>query len=364
MNLDNWLPVPRARGIFRHRSRRRSLGRQLPVQPETRNLGRELIGGMEQQTGEGSVTTEERPIELTKVLENGNAYVENDGIDKKDDDGKNNGEESSFFDCNICLDLARDPVVTCCGHLFCWSCLYRWLHHHSDAKECPVCKGEVTVKNVTPIYGRGNDMQEPNVDCNLMKIPVRPQAQRVEIWSRTLGISTGVEQAESRVRTHEVDDVLELMGAFVSRWNREHTPQVPSDGAVGLTESSPPNDEATDNGQLSSMSRISRRNSLVAATFSDLTSGVNSAGSPAAERFVESHFVSNPLRRGRPRSDDQDSISSIAGIIHSDSQTVDNTAEIDSILARFDYYSRRDDAARISDVDSGDSGASRRRRLN
>ncbi|KAL0405018.1 UNVERIFIED_CONTAM: E3 ubiquitin-protein ligase RMA3 [Sesamum radiatum] len=144
MNLDNWLPVPRARGVVRHRSRRGSLGRQLPIRPETRNLARELIGEMEQQTGEGSVTTEERPIELTKVSENGNVYLENDGIDKKDDDGKNNGEESRFFDCNICLDLARDPVVTCCGHLFCWPCLYRWLHHHSDAKECPVCKGEVT----------------------------------------------------------------------------------------------------------------------------------------------------------------------------------------------------------------------------
>ncbi|KAL0405019.1 UNVERIFIED_CONTAM: hypothetical protein Sradi_2142700 [Sesamum radiatum] len=204
-------------------------------------------------------------------------------------------------------------------------------------------------------------MQEPNVDCNLMKIPLRPQARRVEIWSRTLGISTGVEQAESGVRTHEVDDVMELMGAFVSRWNREQTPQVPSDGAAGLTETS----QARDNGQLSSMSRISRRNSLLAARFSDLTSGVNSAGSPAAERLVESHFVSNPLRSARPRSDDQDSISSIAGIIHSDSQTVDNTAEIDSIAARFDYYSRRrDDAPRVSDVDSGDSGASRRRRLN
>ncbi|KAL0452953.1 UNVERIFIED_CONTAM: hypothetical protein Slati_1273400 [Sesamum latifolium] len=162
-----------------------------------------------------------------------------------------------------------------------------------------------------------------------------------------------------------MDDVMELMGAFISRWNRGQNPQVPSDGAVGLTETSRPNYEARDNGQLSSMSRISRRNSLLAATFSDLTSGVNSAGSPAAERLVESHFVSNPLRRARPRSDDQDSISSIAGIIHSDSHTVDNTAEIDSIVARFDYYSRRrDDAARISDVDSGDSGASRRRRLN
>ncbi|CAN0221132.1 unnamed protein product, partial [Ectocarpus fasciculatus] len=35
------------------------------------------------------------------------------------------GEEDSYFECNICLDGVREPVVTRCGHLFCWPCLYR-----------------------------------------------------------------------------------------------------------------------------------------------------------------------------------------------------------------------------------------------
>lgn len=34
-------------------------------------------------------------------------------------------ELCSLFECNICLELARDPVVTLCGHLYCWPCLYR-----------------------------------------------------------------------------------------------------------------------------------------------------------------------------------------------------------------------------------------------
>ena len=36
-----------------------------------------------------------------------------------DDDGPGD------FDCNVCYDTAREPVVTMCGHLYCWPCLYR-----------------------------------------------------------------------------------------------------------------------------------------------------------------------------------------------------------------------------------------------
>jgi hypothetical protein len=97
---------------------------------------------------------------------------------KKSNDG-------SVYDCNICLDLAKEPVVTCCGHLFCWPCLYRWLNLRSSrtrTKECPVCKGEVTDQDVIPIYGVGNDDDEVRNEGSssaMAQIPRRPNAKRV-----------------------------------------------------------------------------------------------------------------------------------------------------------------------------------------
>lgn len=49
-------------------------------------------------------------------------------------------ENESAFICNICLEITnKDPVVTQCGHLYCWPCLYRWLNTQQTPC-CPVCK--------------------------------------------------------------------------------------------------------------------------------------------------------------------------------------------------------------------------------
>ncbi|CAL9180881.1 unnamed protein product [Musa hybrid cultivar] len=94
--------------------------------------------------------------------------------------GESSGNsEPCNFECNICFELARDPVVTRCGHLFCWPCLYRWLHGHSHSSECPVCKAIVEEKMLIPLYGRGDNSIDPrSKSVPDMNIPQRPAGQR------------------------------------------------------------------------------------------------------------------------------------------------------------------------------------------
>ncbi|XP_074585567.1 uncharacterized protein LOC141841320 [Curcuma longa] len=108
-----------------------------------------------------------------------------DGEGREDLEKTNGDIAAANFECNICYELAKAPVVTPCGHLYCWSCLYQWLHAHSVNSECPVCKGQVLEVNVTPIYGRGGEETKDGkhrggVGESNLKIPPRPPANRVE----------------------------------------------------------------------------------------------------------------------------------------------------------------------------------------
>ncbi|KAI5439098.1 hypothetical protein KIW84_024745 [Lathyrus oleraceus] len=66
-------------------------------------------------------------------------------------------------------EFRADPVITLCGHLFCWPCLHKWLHHRSHPQECPVCKGVVGEEKLVPLYGKGRSVIDPRT-----KIPPRP----------------------------------------------------------------------------------------------------------------------------------------------------------------------------------------------
>ncbi|XP_062207318.1 uncharacterized protein LOC133909059 [Phragmites australis] len=127
------------------------------------------------------------------------------------------GKTVATFECNICFEMASEPVVTSCGHLFCWPCLYQWLNVYSNHKECPVCKGEVTDANITPIYGRGNSDGEKAVEDVKSPgptIPPRPHGNRLESFrqqfhhmrpiSRRLGEAHGLLSSWRRLLDQQI----------------------------------------------------------------------------------------------------------------------------------------------------------------
>lgn len=87
------------------------------------------------------------------------------------------------FDCNICLESCQDPVVTLCGHLYCWPCIYEWLQveitsfESDEHPRCPVCKAYISTSSLVPLYGRGRSSTESEAKKQLdLSIPHRPPA--------------------------------------------------------------------------------------------------------------------------------------------------------------------------------------------
>ena len=39
--------------------------------------------------------------------------------------------------CSVCLDNIKDPTILVCEHVFCGSCIKKWLQIH---KSCPCCR--------------------------------------------------------------------------------------------------------------------------------------------------------------------------------------------------------------------------------
>lgn len=79
--------------------------------------------------------------------------------------GENDGTGSdSTYECTICLETAKDAVVSMCGHLFCWPCLHQWLETRPHRQMCPVCKAAISKEKVIPLYGRDNkNKQDPRL---------------------------------------------------------------------------------------------------------------------------------------------------------------------------------------------------------
>ncbi|MCJ1234093.1 peroxisome biogenesis factor 10 [Varicellaria rhodocarpa] len=52
--------------------------------------------------------------------------------------------------CTLCLEEMKDPSVTTCGHVFCWTCIGDWI---KEKPECPLCRQGILSQHVLPLRG-------------------------------------------------------------------------------------------------------------------------------------------------------------------------------------------------------------------
>lgn len=70
--------------------------------------------------------------------------------------------------CPVCQSQLKSPVVTTCGHTFCWPCLRT---HLQTSSACPVCSKYLSKENIVPIYGQAGE-----ADISDLPPPPKPAA--------------------------------------------------------------------------------------------------------------------------------------------------------------------------------------------
>ena len=100
-------------------------------------------------------------------------------------DARDDESSAPKFECYICLDVPTDPVLTSCGHLYCWPCIYEWMQTKGSAASCPVCKSVISPDRVIPMYGKGSsadprekEAKKEEENAKTHPIPPRPAAEQ------------------------------------------------------------------------------------------------------------------------------------------------------------------------------------------
>lgn len=317
------------------------------------------------------------------------------GIDS--DEKKAASGSGGFYDCNICFEMARDPVLTCCGHLFCWPCFSQLSYVDLNVRECPACRGEVTDTSIIPIYGSGSSDSTCKSELKEtgFKVPPRPRANRIDSVRQQLRSRRVSSPIEERIHS-----IVGVMGERARTLDTDgpHIVHERVNSSVNENQTS-----QTESNQHHRSLQVSRLLLQGAASFSSLSTALNTA-MVSAEQLVEelgtyihgrytraSHDQSPSVDNGDMFSSDSavvqlesqtpdiaaeinytvyPSASSFRGsdfddpVVHLENHTTDNASEINLVLPLSPSFSRtRSGVPRVSGLDNGVSRAARRRRL-
>ncbi|KAL2520782.1 RING/U-box superfamily protein [Forsythia ovata] len=302
----------------------------------------------------------ERSAEMGKGYKRGSCHLVAKALELDSDVKKVDKEGGRFYDCNICLEVAREP-------------------------ECPICKREVSDSTVIPIYGNGESERVAELKSGL-KIPPRPKARRVES-ARQQQVTNGLSHVPDAEALREIRISIGAMGDQTEGASRNFR-----------FESDIPkmqNGEAAGRRRLR-VQRVSRVLSKSAASLSSLSSALSNA-----ERLVEDleTVMNNRFSwidsRGSSVDIGNNSLTSDSAVIHSDHQPSYSSADLNSALAissssqtgdfpssfvhilamktsseinlpaapSSSTFRRRRVLSRVSNADNQDSRESRRRKL-
>ncbi|KAG6421336.1 hypothetical protein SASPL_117887 [Salvia splendens] len=148
------------------------------------------------------------------------------------------------FDCNICLDSCHEPVVTLCGHLYCWPCIYKWLHVQRSSFEsderprCPVCKSFITNASLVPLYGRGRSPSESEAKKWQLdaSVPPRPPALGLStLLATSPSVSSDLNQQNTPIPFQQENQMLNQYQYFPNQFGNYSSIPPPTTSFVSPT---------------------------------------------------------------------------------------------------------------------------------
>ncbi|KAM0752326.1 MFS general substrate transporter [Meredithblackwellia eburnea MCA 4105] len=135
----------------------------LPINEDAQESGALQLGAQDAEVAGG----DDQLPSSTKVVRGSSADLEEKKPAKDDLEGETS------------LETALSPIVTPCGHLFCWACCHEWftVARPTRRNTCPVCHaGNVSEKTIIPIYSVGGSTADPRTQT----LPPRPHPVRLE----------------------------------------------------------------------------------------------------------------------------------------------------------------------------------------